>query len=147
MAVEEEKRGQYALAIQHYMASKDYQRVAKVTDQMMQNYIQNDGLDLEDTLSAIPIFSVPNENVEFLRSYAKFHREFKVYYHEWVVYLMDILQSIDAISMFFIIGWQVCGSCPDSGVATEHGQCADEVLGRATVRRASIAGKQAKGDL
>ncbi|KAG0257227.1 Nucleoporin nup85 [Mortierella polycephala] len=77
MAVEEEKRGQYALAIQHYMASKDYQRVAKVTDQMMQNYIQNGGLDLEDTLSAIPIFSVPNENVEFLRSYAKFHREFK----------------------------------------------------------------------
>ncbi|KAF9580921.1 Nucleoporin nup85 [Lunasporangiospora selenospora] len=77
IAVEEEKRGQYALAIQHFMSSKDPQRVAKVADNLMQNYLQSKAFDLLDTVSSIPAFHAPNDHVDFLRAYAKFHEEYK----------------------------------------------------------------------
>ncbi|KAK3828775.1 MAG: Nup85 nucleoporin-domain-containing protein [Benniella sp.] len=76
MAVEEEKRGQYALAIQHFIASRDNDRVAKLTDNLMASYLQSGGLDLEDALASIPDHTL-NNHVEFLRSYAKFHQDYK----------------------------------------------------------------------
>ncbi|KAG0319865.1 Nucleoporin nup85 [Dissophora globulifera] len=76
MAVEEEKRGQYALAIQHFIASKDNDRVAKVADDLMLDFLQNGNLDLQDTLASIPN-STLNYHVEFLRSYARFHQDYK----------------------------------------------------------------------
>lgn len=79
MAVEEEKRGDYALAIQHFIASKDGDRVAKVADNMMMKYLAGK-LDIDDALSTLPSSTSPNEHVEFLRSYASFQRDFKVTY-------------------------------------------------------------------
>ncbi|KAF9997857.1 Nucleoporin nup85 [Modicella reniformis] len=76
MAVEEERRGQYALAIQHFIASRDNDRVAKLTDNLMVSYLQSGGLDLEDALASIPDHT-SNDHVEFLRSYAKFHQDYK----------------------------------------------------------------------
>ncbi|KAG0244877.1 Nucleoporin nup85 [Mortierella sp. GBA43] len=76
MAVEEERRGQYALAIQHFIASRDNDRVARLTDNLMMNYLQNGDLDLEDALASIPDHT-SNDHVEFLRSYAKFHQDYK----------------------------------------------------------------------
>ncbi|KAF9198989.1 Chitin synthase, class 3 [Haplosporangium sp. Z 27] len=77
MGVEEEKRGQYALAIQHFIASRDDDRVAKVTDNLMQNYLQDSSLDLEDMLAPISTQTF-NRHVDFLRSYAKFHQDYKM---------------------------------------------------------------------
>ncbi|KAI7818859.1 Nup85 nucleoporin-domain-containing protein [Gamsiella multidivaricata] len=76
MAVDEETRGQYALAIQHFISSKDNDRVAKVTDSLMLDYLQSDELDLEEVLAPIPQLPA-NDYVDFLRSYAKFHRDYK----------------------------------------------------------------------
>ncbi|KAF9087361.1 Nucleoporin nup85 [Mortierella sp. AM989] len=76
MGVEEEKRGQYGLAIQHFIASKDDDRVAKVSDNLMLNYLQSGILDLEDTLASISSHTF-NRHVDFLRSYAKFHQDYK----------------------------------------------------------------------
>ncbi|KAF9174711.1 Nucleoporin nup85 [Mortierella sp. AD010] len=76
MGVEEEKRGQYALAIQHFIASNDDDRVAKVVDNLMRNYLQDGNLDLEDTLASISSQSF-NRHVDFLRSYVKFQQDYK----------------------------------------------------------------------
>ncbi|KAF9438961.1 Chitin synthase, class 3 [Entomortierella beljakovae] len=76
MGVEEEKRGQYALAIQHFIASKDDDRVIKVADSLMSNYLKNGTLDLEDMLASVSI-QTSNPRVRFLRSYAKFQEDYK----------------------------------------------------------------------
>jgi hypothetical protein len=78
MAVEEEKRGKYAQAIQHFIASKDGDRVAKVADNMMLKYLGGN-LDLDEALGSLPTTTLPNDHVEFLRSYASFVRDYKVY--------------------------------------------------------------------
>ncbi|KAG0053819.1 Nucleoporin nup85 [Gryganskiella cystojenkinii] len=76
MAVEEEKRGEYVEAIQHFIASKDVDRVAKVADNMMLKCLAGN-LDLDQALSSLPETTSPNDHVEFLRSYASFQREYK----------------------------------------------------------------------
>jgi hypothetical protein len=77
MAVDEEKRGEYALAIQHFIVSKDNDRVAKVADNLMQTYLQRHDMDLHDVMASISE-TTTNDHVNFLRSYAEFHRDYKV---------------------------------------------------------------------
>jgi len=92
MAVEEEKRGQYALAIQHFIASRDNDRVAKLTDNLMASYLQSGGLDLEDALASIPDHTL-NNHVEFLRSYAKFHQDHKVCHIIVLFFIVHVIAS------------------------------------------------------
>ncbi|KAF9102010.1 Nucleoporin nup85 [Mortierella sp. GBA35] len=77
MAVEEEKRGEYAQAIQHFIASKDLDRVAKVVDNLVLGYLERGQFDLDDTLKAIAELDTTSSHVHFLRSYAEFHRDYK----------------------------------------------------------------------
>ncbi|KAF9425389.1 Nucleoporin nup85 [Podila epigama] len=70
--VEEEKLGRYDLAIQHFIASKDNDRVAKVVDNIIREHLKNN-LDLIDSLGTLAESKIANEHVDFLRLYAKFH--------------------------------------------------------------------------
>ncbi|KAG0066038.1 Nucleoporin nup85 [Linnemannia elongata] len=77
MAVEEEKRGDYAQAIQHFIVSKDLDRVAKVVDNLVLGYLERGQFDLDDTLASIESLDTSSSHVQFLRSYAGFHRDYK----------------------------------------------------------------------
>jgi hypothetical protein len=83
MAVEEEKRGEYAQAIQHFIVSKDLDRVAKVVDNLILGYLERGQFDLDDTLTSIEALETTSSHVLFLRSYAGFHRDYKVM--SWLV--------------------------------------------------------------
>lgn len=78
MAVEEEKRGEYAQAIQHFIVSNDLDRVAKVVDNLVLGYLERGQFDLDDTLASIEALNSTSSHVQFLRSYAGFHRDYKV---------------------------------------------------------------------
>ncbi|KAF9910212.1 Nucleoporin nup85 [Linnemannia zychae] len=77
MAVEEEKRGEYAQAIQHFIISKDLDRVAKVVDNLVLGYLERGQFDLDDTLASIEKLETTSSHVHFLRSYTGFHRNYK----------------------------------------------------------------------
>ncbi|KAG9325016.1 hypothetical protein KVV02_000525 [Mortierella alpina] len=77
MGVEEEKRGHYGLALQHFITSKDPDQVARVVDSLMLRYLASGNLDLEDSLDAIQGLTTQNVHIEFLRNYVKFHFEYK----------------------------------------------------------------------
>ncbi|KAF8945103.1 Nucleoporin nup85 [Haplosporangium gracile] len=77
MAVEEEKRGEYSQAIQHFIVSKDLDRVAKVVDNLVLGYLERGQFDLDDTLESIEALDTTSSHVHFLRSYAGFHRDYK----------------------------------------------------------------------
>ncbi|KAG0204874.1 Nucleoporin nup85 [Mortierella sp. GBA30] len=77
MAVEEEKQGRYAVAIKHFMASKDQDHVARVVDNLMQRYLVSGDWDLDDTLRTISEWATHSVHVEFLYDYARFHQCYK----------------------------------------------------------------------
>lgn len=96
MGVEEEKRGHYGLALQHFMTSKDPDQVARVVDNLMLRYLASGNLDLEDSLDAIQGLTTQNVHIEFLRNYVKFHFDYKVKYlkHEldtWSVLALSMI--------------------------------------------------------
>ncbi|KAF9896785.1 Nucleoporin nup85, partial [Lobosporangium transversale] len=76
IGVEEAKRGEYILAIQHFIASCDDDRVAKVVDELMQRYLKSGQFDLEDTLISLSD-RTSNRHVDFFRLYVQFHQEYK----------------------------------------------------------------------
>lgn len=78
IGVEQEKLGRYDLAIQHFIASKDNDRVAKVVDNLMRKLLKEGTLDLDESLGSLTGQKVHNEHVEFLRLYGKFQRYRKV---------------------------------------------------------------------
>lgn len=76
--MEQEKLGRYDLAIQHFIASKDNDRVAKVVDNLMRKFLKDGTLELDESLGSLLSQKVHNEHVEFLRLYGKFQRYRKV---------------------------------------------------------------------
>ncbi|KAI9237570.1 MAG: Nup85 nucleoporin-domain-containing protein [Podila humilis] len=74
IGVEQEKLGRYDMAIQHFIASKDNDRVAKVVDNLMRKLLKEGTLDLDESLGSLTGQKVHNEHVEFLRLYGKFQR-------------------------------------------------------------------------
>jgi hypothetical protein len=81
MAVEEEKRGEYAQAIQHFIISKDLDRVAKVVDNLVLGYLEHGQFELDDMLASTDKLDTTSSHVHFLRSYTGFHRDYKVTLH------------------------------------------------------------------
>ncbi|KAG0375496.1 Nucleoporin nup85 [Mortierella sp. AD032] len=77
MAVEEEKRGEYAQAIQHFIISKDLDRVAKVVDNLVLGYLERGHFELDDSLASMEKLDTTSSHVHFLRSYVGFHRNYK----------------------------------------------------------------------
>ncbi|KAF9952220.1 Nucleoporin nup85 [Mortierella alpina] len=77
MGVEEEKRGHYGLALQHFITSKDPDQVARVVDNLMLRYLGSGNLDLEDSLDAIQGLTTQNVHIEFLLNYVQFHFDYK----------------------------------------------------------------------
>ncbi|KAG0331544.1 Nucleoporin nup85 [Podila humilis] len=73
--VEQEKLGRYDLAIEHFIASRDNDRVAKVVDNLMRKFFKDPSLDLFQSLGSLVELRVPNEHVEFLCLYSKFQQQ------------------------------------------------------------------------
>ncbi|KAF9926314.1 Nucleoporin nup85 [Linnemannia zychae] len=114
MAVEEEKRGEYARAIQHFIVSRDLDRVAKVVDNLFLGYLERGQFDSQDTFDSIEQLDTTSTHVHFLRSYVEFHRAYKngkvvqagdslikllasgkVPKQYWIVLLMDALPLLE----------------------------------------------------
>lgn len=85
--MEQEKLGRYDLAVQHFIASKDNDRVAKVVDNLMRKVLKDGTLELDKSLGSLSSQKVHNEHVEYLRLYGKFQRCRKVGRPEalWIV--------------------------------------------------------------